>query len=885
MVSMPSLPSGTVTFLFTDIEGSTKLWEQHPEAMRLALARHDALVAATMSACNGLIVKQGGQGDSAFGVFERATDAVAAALTLQQQFAVEEWPAETPLRVRVALHTGEAEARDGDYYGPAVNRCARLRDAAHGGQALVSRATEEVVRDRLPAGATLRDLGIHRLADLARPERVFQLVHADIPEAFPALRSLDAQPNNLPIQLTSFVGRESEMGEVKRRLNETRLLTLTGVGGCGKTRLALQVAAQVLHEFPQGVWLADLTTLSDAALVPQAVADAMGVREEPGRPVLDTLAAHLSQATALLLLDNCEHLLDPCRELCDTLLHAAPMLRILATSHEALGTAGEVVWRVPSLVLPAESETELFDALARSEAAQLFTARARAVLSGFVLSETNARAVVQICRRLDGIPLAIELAAARVTALSVHDLLLRLDDRFRLLTGGSRGAAPRHQSLAAAVSWSYDFLSEPERTTLQRLSVFAGSFSLDAAEAVCAGEDIDAGEVLDLVSRLVGRSLVVLEEDEATRYRLHETIRHFAADRLLGTGNAAAVQERHAGFFLDLAERADPELTGPDQAHWFQRLDDDLPNLRRALDFSSDRGGVEDTLRMSTALGRFWWSRNHSNEGFERLTQALKAPGAAAHTRERIRALYMAWRCAESTGRGSASVSLLEECAVLSRELGDQEGLALALNGLGKSAMGEGNLDAARGYCEQSLAIWRELGDRHYIGNLLGSLGLIECFLAHYDTAGPLLEESLALARELGDHTSIAITATYLARVAVAQRNFKRAQSLLKDSLTVSREWQDSVPIVDTLETWAMLEVGRKEFDRGLRLCGAAEGVRSDIRNPQSPLDWDLLAPGLARAREALGDAAADAALSAGRAMNRDQAVAFALEDLAAASA
>ncbi len=481
-----TLPTGTVTFLFTDIEGSTRLWEQFPEAMQTALTRHDVLLRGIVESHGGGVIKS--TGDGLHAVFNRATEGLAATLACQQALAGEVWTGlPSPLRVRMGLHTGESELRDDDYFGSTLNRAARLMSIAAGGQALLSSATTELVLDQLPQGVVLQDLGEHRLKDLTRPEHVFQLSSPGLPTDFPPLRSLNTLPNNLPVQLTSFIGREDEMAEAKRLLATTRLLTLTGPGGTGKTRLSLQVAADVLDVFPDGAWLAELAPLSDPVLVSQTVASVLGVREQPGRPLVDTLIDYLRAKSLLLILDNCEHLIEACDQLVTSLLSACPRLKILPSSREALGIAGETTYRVPSLSLP-DARHSTPEALMQCEAVHLFVERAQAVQPRFALTSRNLNATIQICRRLDGIPLALELAAARLRLFTVEQIAARLDDRFRLLTGGSRSALPRHQTLEALIDWSYDLLPEPEREALRRLSVFAGGWTFDAAEAIIGPE-------------------------------------------------------------------------------------------------------------------------------------------------------------------------------------------------------------------------------------------------------------------------------------------------------------------------------------------------------------------------------------------------------------
>lgn len=557
---MPSLPTSTVTFLFTDIEGSTKLWEEHGDAMHTVLARHDALVRQAIESNHGFVFKT--VGDAFHAAFQIAPDAIAAALAAQRALDTERWD-KTPIRARMALLTGVAEERDGDYYGPPLNWIARLLTSGHGGQVLLSQATYELVRrDRLPEGVTLRDLGEHQLKDLIRPEHIYQIVAADLPSEFPPLKTLDTLPNNLPIQLTSFIGREKEILEIKRLLGATRLLTLTGAGGAGKTRLSLQVATDLLDGFKDGAWFIELAPLSDPNLVPQTIAASLGLQNQSARPMLDALNDYLKEKNLLLVLDNCEHLIQACAESADALLHYSPRIKILATSREALGIAGETIFRVPSLSLPDANKLPPLDVLSQYESVRLFTDRAFSAQPNFVLTGENASAIAKICHRLDGIPLAIELAAARIKALKPEEIAARLDDSFRLLTGGSRTAPTRQQTLRGTINWSYDLLSEPERALLRQLSVFTGGWMLEAAEAVCT----DISDVLDVLSRLIDKSLIIVEaHDSATRYRSLETIRQYAHEKLVESGEHENAQNRHLEYYLKLAEEAEPKLRGAEQ--------------------------------------------------------------------------------------------------------------------------------------------------------------------------------------------------------------------------------------------------------------------------------------------------------------------------------
>ncbi|MDP9325262.1 MAG: NB-ARC domain-containing protein, partial [Candidatus Dormibacteraeota bacterium] len=511
--SRVELPEGTVTFMLTDVEGSTKRWEADSAGMTTAMSGLDRAIEQTIKKFGGAQPLEQGEGDSAVAVFARASDAVDAAIALQ--LALRETASkEAPLRLRVGLHSGEAELRsDGTYAGIALSRCARLRSAAHGGQVVMSGTTYDLVLDHLPKKVTLKDLGPHRLKDLSRPERVYQLGHPDLPDEFPALRSLDSLPNNLPMQMTSFIGREDEMGEIKNLLTASRLITLTGSGGCGKSRLAVQLAGDALEAHPDGTWWVELAAVSDPGLVPNAVADALSIREVHSQELTRTVANQLSECRALLILDNCEHVVSASADLVGRLLRDCPSLTILATSREPIGIEAETPWRVRSLSLPggraapadgSQDDRPLMD----FEAIHLFVDRARQSRPNFELSDANAAAVTEICMRLDGIPLAIELAAARVRVLTPQQIAKGLSDRFRLLTGSTRRAVPRQQTLQASVDWSYDLLSEAERTVLNRLGVFAGGFTLEAAEAVAASGDIEGYQVLDLISQLVDRSLV-----------------------------------------------------------------------------------------------------------------------------------------------------------------------------------------------------------------------------------------------------------------------------------------------------------------------------------------------------------------------------------------
>jgi non-specific serine/threonine protein kinase len=578
------------------------------------------------------------------------------------------------------------------------------------------------------------------------------------------------------------------MAEVKQFLATTRLLTLTGSGGCGKTRLALQLAADVLEEYPEGVWLVELAALADPALVPQTVASALGVREEPGRPLTATLTEYLRGKQVLLVLDNCEHLLSACVQLADALLRGCPSLRMLASSREGLGIRGEQTYRVPSLTMPDARHLPPLETVHEFEAVQLFADRARLSQATFLITLANAPAVAQICERLDGIPLAIELAAARVRALPVEQIHERLDDMFRLLTGGSRTALPRQQTLRALIDWSFDLLSEGEQTLLRRLSVFAGGWTLGAAEAVCMGENVEAWEVLDLLTSLVDKSLVPYDEQGGEgRYRLLETVRQYARDRLLDSGEAAAVWARHCDWCLTLAEQAEEGLHTTSQKAWLDRLEREHDNLRAALGWCSS-DGPEAGLRLGGALREFWWVRGYHMEGREHLAALLALPGAEAHTAARAKALHGAGRLAYSHADFETARAFFEESLAIQRGLGNKRGIAESLNLLGWAAHAQGDYGAARPPQEESLAISRELGHKHGIAWSLIHLGQGALEQGEYGAARTLLEEGLAISRELGHKEGVAGSLEPLGCVAHAQGEYEAARVLFEQSLAVSRE-------------------------------------------------------------------------------------------------
>ncbi len=853
--SAASLPSGTVTFLMTDIVGSSLLYEHDEVGARRAVERHNVLLTEGIEGRGGAVIRPRNEGDSIFAVFPRAGDAVTAAVEIQQALAREPWPAGLEVRVRMALYTGEAELRDGDYFGAAVNRCARMRDAAHGGQVLICAATAELSRAALPAGAELRDLGDHRFRNIAQPLRVLQIIHPGLPSELPPIRSLAAFATNLPSQLTSFVGRRRELHEVKQRLEESRLVSLIGAGGAGKTRLALQAASQLLEAFGDGVWLVELAATGDPGLVPRAVAAALGLREGSDRDPTDLLIEHLQGRAPLLVLDNCEHLVQACAELSDALLRACPRLRILATSREPLGVAGEVALRVPSLALPELTGAQAGGhggpfpgpggfpsaaALREYESVQLFLDRALAVQPRFPVTDQAAQTVAQVCQRLDGIPLALELAAARVKVLTIEQIAVRLDDRFHLLTGGARTALPRQQTLRATIDWSYELLAEAERAVLRCLSVFVGGWTLEAAEAICPDEEIEAYEVLDLLALLVDKSLVLVaesSEDEA-RYRLLETVRQYARERLDAAGEAATLQGRHLGWLVDLAERAEPELRGPHLVTWMDRLEREHDNVRAALAWSLPRPEhAEETLRLVGALYRFWQVR-HLSEGYAWLRQALDVVAGLGPDQQDVvrahhaRALTGAGVLVRDLGDNATARRLFEESLAMRRVLGDRWGIGQALNNLTHMLLTQREYEAADALARESVEIWRELGDPWGLSRALSGLAQLSYVRGEVGPAAEMLTEALALARGLHDLQGLGWMLYQFGQLEAAAGQDADAEAHFQECEAVQREIGDQHGLARVLGDLGLLALRRGEHEPAGRLLRESAAIFRALGNP-----------------------------------------------------
>jgi predicted ATPase/class 3 adenylate cyclase len=732
-LGVSELPTGTVTLLLADVEGSTGLWETQPDQMADAVARLDRALTDLVASYGGVRPVEQGEGDSFVVAFARAGDAVACALALQQAPLA-------PILLRIGVHTGDVRMRDeGNYIGPTVNRTARLRDLAHGGQTVLSGVTEELVFDQLPDGAWLSDLGTHELRDVARPERVAQLCHPDIRIEFPPLRATKSTAQQrLPAQFTKFVGRGAEITEVRRLLAEHQLVTLTGAGGAGKTRLAIEVAGQIADELDDGVWYVDLAPITHPDLVAVTVARAFGLPDQPGSTPVDTLVRFIGDRPMLLVLDNCEHLADACAATTAALLGACPAVTLLATSREPIRAAGEITWGVPSLSLDGE-------------AIELFTDRARQVRPDFVVTDDNAATLTEICFRLDGMPLAIELAAARIRALSPTEIVDSLHDRFRLLTGGARTAVRRQQTLRASVDWSHALLTEPEQVLFRRLSVFLGGFGLDAAQAVCGGHDVEHYQVLDQLTLLVDKSLVVAAHiKDRTRYRLLETVRQYALEKLGESGEADAVRTRHRDYFTAGAAQLDVAADVGGEAR-LDRAEAEIDNLRAAFAWSLENGEIEPALRLASSLQGLWLTRGRVVEGLGWLDTALaeKAADSADVRPARGRALADKALLLANVGVTDRSLEAAEQALTLARELGDPALLVRTL--VSRGSISAYDAEVSLPYLEEAADLARQLGDLSRLSQILSWQATAALMTGDMVATIVAAEEGLDLADAIGD--------------------------------------------------------------------------------------------------------------------------------------
>jgi predicted ATPase/class 3 adenylate cyclase len=875
-----SLPSGTVTFLYTDIKDSTGLAQQHPVEMPVLLSQHHAILRQSIQEHHGHIFRI--MGDAFCAAFFTARDALLAALQAQRRLQQTEWHP-MGLKVRMGIHTGTAQIGDieegaGDTTGYlTLTRVQRVMSTAHGGQILLSSASAELLRGELPESVELRDMGEHRLKGLLMPERLWQVTAPDLPSEFPALQTLNTIPNNLPVQVNRFIGRERELTQTKELLASTRLLTLTGPGGTGKTRLSLKLATEVLPEYAHGIWLVELAPLTDPALVLQTTASTLGLREKPGVSLEDLVTSYLCDKHLVLILDNCEHLVETCAVLADRLLHSCPHLKILASSREALGITGETIFNVPPLALPA-SDGLSAETLSRAEAVQLFVDRAAAVQPGFRLNDHNASAVAQICQRLDGIPLALELAAARVGMLSPQQIADRLDDRFRLLTGGSRTALPRQQTLRSLIDWSYDLLSTEERQLFRRLSVFVGGWSLEAAEAVCPELD-----VLSLLAGLVQKSLVVADEgaDEVTtRFRLLETIRQYGREKLGQSGETQLISSRHARFFAQLAEEAEAFLRGGQEIiAWLQRLESEHGNLRAALDWCLSGGDLPLGAQLAGSLTFFWFRRDHHSEGRNYLDQAVKTSDRAP-THVKAKLYVSIGTLAYVQQELGACFEAYQKGASLYREVDDPAGLgtALAFYGGILGMLHPSRYSEAVALCYEAHDILRGIKDKPRFVQALNFTGEMFRTRGDYEKAKAVYEECLSLAREIDDLLRQSMMYQNLGYVAIHKGDIKAAKALCSQGIQLAIQVKSDSQLASTIMVMAGVYTSRSPAEKGARLMGAAEAMLESTGVVLQPADMIEIVQYKSDLRELLGETAYEEAYQEGRQMTSDVAVATALE-------
>jgi predicted ATPase/class 3 adenylate cyclase len=913
-------PTGTLTFLFTDIEGSTKLWEHDAPAMQVALTRHDEILKGAIEERGGYVFKT--VGDAFCCAFWTATEALDAALEIQRTLCDEEWQETDPFRVRMALHTGAAQERDGDYFGRPVNRVARLLSAAHGGQVLLSLPAQELVRDQLPRGTTLRDLGEHRLKDLFRPERVFQLLAPELPSEFPPLRTLDSYRNNLPLQPTPLIGREKEVSEVCDLLRgeETRLLTLTGPGGIGKTRLALQTAADLLDDLPDGAFFAQLATLTEAELFLPAVAETLGVRETGEIPLDESLKDYLSERRLLLVLDNFEQVLEAAPTVTE-LLAVAQGLKVLATSRTPLRLYGEHEYAVPPLSVPDVKHLPDLESLSQYEAVRLFIERAKSAKVDFEVTDESAPAVAEICVRLDGLPLAIELAAARIKMLPPQAMLQRLGSRLKLLTGGARDLPERQRTLRAAIEWSHALLDEGEQLLFGRLAVFSGGRTLEAIEAICDADGDLPMDAFEGVSSLLDKSLLRQEEgpNGEPRFVMLETVHEFAREKLGQSAEEQEIKRVHAEYFLTLAEEAKPELKGSNQLEWLERLETEHDNMRAALTWALERKKVEVALRLGGDLSWFWSVRGYYIEGRRWLEEALAIDGRGSPA---VRAMALAGagvlafdqgeldRAKEACEEGlellahegrearEAKLNLLallgwvawhreelgqaqqlfEEELALSREMRDIWWLANSLQGLATVSHTRRDSERATELYEESMDLFREHGDKHSLAYCMNNLAMVVYSQGDLGRAAQLTEEAVALFRELGARGDVALGLCNMGWIALLRDDLGRAADIYRESLSLSWDAGMTLVVQGGLEGLACLAAARVEAERAALLWAAAQALHETKNIPRDP---DFLAEADARILHVgtgMGEEAWEEAWRKGRTMPLEEAVSYALE-------
>ena len=887
---MTDIPAGNITFLFTDIEGSTKLSQDFPEKLHVALERHNQILKEVLESNNGFIYDM--IGDSFFCAFENAVDAVKAAVQIQTELKKEIWD-EAVIKVRIGIHSGSAEWNGERYMGYiTLARTARIMEAAYGEQILISNNTHSLYlegsktqskkKSEIKSSShrvfevNFRDFGERRLKDVIEPIRLFQIESDGLREEFPPLKTLDARPNNLPIQLTSFIGREKEMKFIKEELKLHRLLSLTGAGGAGKTRFALQTAAEVIDEFENGVWFVDLSALKDIALLSSTMITALGIKEESMKTSDETLIDFLRDKEILIILDNCEQLINACALLTERLLSSCPKLKMISTSREAMNCGGEFTYRIPPLTQPDPNQNNTPEELTQYESVRLFIERALSVNPNFRVTNENAPALAEVCSRLDGIPLAIELAAARIKMLSIEKIYERLDDRFNLLTGGKRTALPRQQTLRALIDWSYDLLSENEKILWSRLSVFNGGWTLDAAEEVCSDETIDKNEILDLLSQLTEKSVIIYDNSK-DRYRILESIKQYGIEKL---SDGKEIFLQHLNYFLKLSEKAKPELIGENTKFWMQIIEADHNNFLSAIEWSVNNENKDKGAVISNLIGSFWSRTGQYSTGIRLVEIILESSGSLSKL---LKGDMLNWigNFRISLGDNEQAIKYLEKSLVLSKEIGDKRGIAesmlrlgnvtnslgdfeLAKNyyedsldnykkidsksgiaaislSLGNVALNQGDYGMAKKYNEESLFIFKEIGHKYGIALSIHNLGNVSLFLGDYELAKKYLEEGLDLLKEIGNKKGMAFSINFLGNIALNQGDFEQAKKNFEESLFIFKEIGNKDGIALSILSLGMIlfnqgysEKAKKYYEESLDIrkeIGEKNGIAESVKN------------------------------------------------------
>jgi predicted ATPase/class 3 adenylate cyclase len=888
-----ALPTGTVTFEFTDIEGSTRLLQELGEGYRAVQADHDDIMRGAIVRESGTVVRT--EGDSFFAVFPTPAQAVRAAVAAQQTLHSHTWPEGVELRVRMGIHTGEGTLGGDDYLGIDVNRAARIGAAGHGGQLLVSGPATALIEHSLPAGTELRDLGAHRLKDLAHPEHIYQVVIAGLPNEFPALRSMDARPNNLPLQLTSLVGRTEEIAATIDMVERHRLVTLTGPGGTGKTRLAVEAAGSLLHRFQDGVYLVELAAVSDPAQVPSVVAQTLGVKEGPGRSLSDALADWLSDKEALVVLDNFEQLLDAA-PVVERLLGTAPGVKLLVTSRASLRLYGEHEFPVPPLGLASPDDER--ENVLRSEAAALFVERAQAIRPTLDLSEDAVRAIAQLCARLDGLPLAIELAARRVNILSPRAILARLGTGLDMLAASAAPLPSRQRTLRATIQWSYDLLDDQERSLFPKLAVFSDGADLDAIEGVVDGER----DVMDALGTLVDSSLVMSVDSGhgEPRFDMLQTIHEFAADLLEARSDAGMTRRRHADLYLNMAIEGERHLTGRDQADWLRRFEMEQGNLETALRWTLETGEIERGMEAASAMWRYYQQRGHLAVGRSWVERLLAGPGAYP-SRARAAAHLAAGSLAFWQADYNATSYHYQQALAMYEELGDKPGIAEATYDLAfvpvmapdqpfdRGFAGRPAHLVAVGRLEEALRLFEELGDLGGVARVKGNMALFVAGSGDMKAGSDemmraflLLEEAIAAYRELGDMFHLADALMGMGQGHLVEGRHADAKNDILEAIGLFADADNKAGIGLGLETLSFIEAGEGRHVRALRLLAKAEEVRATKEgDAKYPVPASVFYPDidvLRDARAAIGNDAAERELAEGRSMSLAEAVAYAME-------